>query len=323
MRNFKVKFALTLILLFVFGFVSIGAAKEFPSKPIKLIVPFPPGGGHGTLSRAFQVPFEKALKTKVVIECVPGGSTKIGSYKVLKAKPDGYTLLLLVGTMFVGNYYSGTYDSKMWEKLTPLGTIADGPYSMIEVRADSPFTTWKDLVKHAKANPGKLNCGGMGASGMNTLIFNDITQAAGIKCTYVPFGGGGKYTTALLGGHVDFIVCSPSEARAMIKAEKTKGIAISTNQRYKYFPDVPSFKELGIGDGIWLDYCIWGPPKMPKQIADTLADAIKTASEDPKFIKFNEDMLTNNVKFKAGPEIIKGLQKFDKRFGPKLAEFHK
>jgi tripartite-type tricarboxylate transporter receptor subunit TctC len=323
MRYVKTSIVLALTFICVLGFINLSAAEGFSDKPVRLIVPYPAGGGHGLLARGFQIPFEKALQTKVVVENIPGGSTKLGTMEVMKAKPDGHTLFLLVYTALVGNYYAGTYDSKVWQSLSPIGSIAFGPYGMFEVKASAPFGTWSELVKHAKANPGKMNCGGPGTSGMMNLIFTEVTKAAGIKCMWVPFAGDSGSKTALLGGHVDFRICSTTSAFGMIKAGETKGIAISTDERYMQFKDVPSFKELGIGEGIWLDYVIWGPPEMPKQIVDTLAAAIKTAIKDPAYVKFNEDTLTNGVRFKTGSIIKEDLQQFDRKFGPKLAAMYR
>ncbi len=108
----------------------------------------------------------------------------------------------------------------------------------------------------------------------------------------------------------------------MIKAGRTKGIAISTDDRFKPFQDVPSFKELGIGESIWLRYTIWGPPKLPKQVIGKLTEAITQAIKDPAYVKLNEDSLTNEVEFKPS-SVIKGeLKQFDRRFGPKLADMY-
>jgi tripartite-type tricarboxylate transporter receptor subunit TctC len=129
--------------------------------------------------------------------------------------------------------------------MVPIGNITSEPYGFVEALIESPFKTWADLVKAGKENPGKLSCGGPGAGGMMELIMDEITKASGIKTRYVPFAGAGASKIALLGGHIDFRVCQPPEAITMIRAGKTRGLAVSTDRRMEALPDVPTFKGAG------------------------------------------------------------------------------
>lgn len=254
------KIAVFLSVFLVAGFGTVAFAQKFPSKPIRLIVAFPPGGENDILCRAFQKPFGEALGTKVYVENIPGGSTKVGTMEVLKASPEGYTIIENADGGWVGLYYAKTYDIKVWEKLTPVATLTIEPWGIFEVKADSPYRTWADMVRIAKDNPGKLTCGTSYSGGMLELVFSEACKAAGIKAKYVPFGGGGPSLAALLGGHVDFRILAPSGALATIQSGKTRGLAVNSEKRMKLLPDVPTFKELGIGEGIWLTRSIWGPP---------------------------------------------------------------
>ena len=236
--------------LFLFLWGTIGMAADFPQKPIRMIIPWSAGGGNDVLCRAFQPAFEKVLGQKILIDNIPAGTTKVGTMELMKAKPDGYTLLFSTTESWLAYYYSKTYDAKVWEQMVPIGNVTSEPYGFVETRIESPFKTWADLVKAAKENPGKLSCGGPGAGGMMELIMNEITKAAGIQTRYVPFAGAGPSKIALLGGHVDFRVCQPPEAITMIRAGKSRGLAVSTDKRMEAIPDVPTFKELGIGGTI-------------------------------------------------------------------------
>jgi tripartite-type tricarboxylate transporter receptor subunit TctC len=321
MKNLKV---MTLILsVLAAAFTNSVMGQDFPTKPIRLIVPYAPGGAHDLLARGVQVPMGKALGTTVIVEDISGGSTKVGSMEVLKAKPDGYTLLFMGDVAWIGYYYSKTYDFKQWERATPIGCTVLAPYAFIQIRADAPYKTWAELVEYAKKNPGKLTCSGPGAGGMMELIFTQITQQAGMKCRFVPFAGASPAQTALLGGHVDFQLCNVSEAIAMIRAGKTRGIAITTDKRYELLPNVPSFKELNLGEGIWMQFAIWGPANMPRNIADKLAKAIEIAVKDPDFVTLVKDNLVNTPEFRPGPVVKEEVEKFDKTWGPKLAEAYK
>ncbi len=313
-------FSLTAIFILVFA--SDGMAEKFPSRPIRYIIPYSAGGGNDVLARAFQRPFEKELGVRVLIENIPAGTTKVGTMEGMKARPDGYTLVHMSDPGWVAYYYSKTYDTKVWEQLTPVGNLTSEPYGFVEVRAES-YKTWADLVKAAKANPGKLTCGGPGAGGMMELIMNEITRAAGVETKYVPFAGAGPSKTALLGGHISFRVCQPTEAITMIRAGKTRGLAVSTEKRMEALPDVPTFKELGIGDSIILTRSIWGPPKLPKEIVDVLTRAIERASKDPEYIKVAQDQLLYEVEYRPPHKLLDELRNFDKRYGARLAEAYK
>ena len=321
MRNRMTTLFLTLVL--VLGAVSAGLAENYPTKPIRCIIPYSAGGGNDVLARAFQVPFEKALGTKTLIENIPAGTTKVGTLELIKAKPDGYTIILSTNEAWVAYYYSKTYETKVWENMTPIGNITSEPYGFVEVRVESPYKTWADLVKAAKENPGKLTCGGPGAGGMMEVIMNEITKAAGIQTRYVPFAGAGPSKIALLGGHTDFRVCQPTEAITMIRAGKTRGLAVSTDKRMELLPDVPTFKELGIGESIILTRGVWGPPKLPQNIVNTVTQAMEKATKDPDFVKLVQDQLLYTVEYRPPDRVLRELINFDKRYGPKLAEAYK
>jgi tripartite-type tricarboxylate transporter receptor subunit TctC len=309
------------VILFSWG--SIGMAADFPEKPIRIIIPFSAGAGNDLSARTFQPFFEKVLGQRMLIENIPGGSTKTGTMELLKAKPDGYTLILSTSEAWVGYYYSKTYDFKAWERMQPIGSITSTPYGFVEVRAESPYKTWKDFVKAAKENPGKLTCGGPGAGGMTEVIMNEIGKAAGIQTTYVPFAGAAKAGVALYGGHIDFRITQPSNAITMIRAGKSRGLAVSTDKRMEEFPDVPTFKELGIGGTIYMSGAIWGPPKLPPYIVNKITSMIKKATEDPDFIKIVRGKRAQIVDYRPPEEMKANLKKFDDEFGPKLVEMYK
>ncbi|MFA5028596.1 MAG: tripartite tricarboxylate transporter substrate binding protein [Candidatus Methylomirabilota bacterium] len=304
------------------GWAEISLAANYPSKPIRVIVPYSAGGGNDVLLRAFQPALEKVLGQRLLIDNIPAGTTKVGTMELLKSKPDGYTLIFSTTEAWVGYYYSKTYDSKAWEQMTPIGNLTSEPYGFVEARADS-FKTWAELVAAAKKSPGKMTTGGPGAGGMMELIHNILNSASGIKTQYVPFAGAGPSKVALLGGHVSYRVCQPTEAITMIRAGKTRGLAVSTEKRMPAIADVPTFKELGIGTSILLTRGMWGPSKLPADLVATLTKAIEKASKDPEFVKVAEEQLLYTVEYRTPDTMKAELQKFDKEFGPKLAEMYK
>ena len=317
------------ITIFIFGFLAlfpwstIGMAADYPQRPIRVIVPWSAGGGNDVLCRAFQPAFEKVLGQKILIDDIPAGTTKVGTLELMKSKPDGYTLIFSTTESWLAYYYSKTYETKVWEQMVPIGNITTEPYGFVEALAESPFKTWADLVKVGKENPGKLSCGGPGAGGMMELIMNEITKASGIQTRYVPFAGAGASKIALLGGHIDFRVCQPPEAITMIRAGKTRGLAVSTDKRMEALPDVPTFKELGIAGTIDLTRSIWGPPKMPANLVNALTKMIEKATKDPEFIKVAQEQLLYTVDYRLPEKMRAELKNFDQKFGPKLAEMYK
>ncbi len=152
------------ITIFILGFLSlfpwstIGMAADYPQRPVRVIIPWSAGGGSDVLCRAFQPAFEKELGQRILIENIPAGATKVGTMELIKAKPDGYTLLFS-NEAWIPRYYAKVYDTRVWEQMTPVGTITSEPLAFLEVRAESPYKTWADIVKAAKENPGKLSCG--------------------------------------------------------------------------------------------------------------------------------------------------------------------
>jgi len=312
-------------LFLVLTLVSAGLAADYPTKPIRWVNPFAPGGANGLLALAFQKSFEKELGGKVLVENVPGGSTKVGTMEVVKAKPDGYTILIMSDRTWVFFYYSKVYDIKPWEVMTPIGNLSMEPYAFIDVKADGPYKTWADVVKAAKENPGKLTCGGTGAGGAAEYTMNEVTKAAGIKTSYVPFAGGAAAGTALLGGHIDFRIAAPSDAYPVISAGKTRGLGVGGYTRLKYLPDVPTFKELGLGESAVFPFTrsVWGPPKLPKNIVTILTKAMERASKDPEFVKMVETQLRYEVDYMPPEKLQKETINFDKMHGPKLAELSK
>ena len=136
-------------------------AQAYPSKPVRVIVPFAAGGSNDVIGRALQRPLARYLNGTIVVENMPGAATKIGVMEVMKAAPDGHTLLFASLASTMAYYYSGAFDDlKVHQQLTILGRSGQMPWGMLEARADAPFKNWQELVAYAKKNPGKLSAGG-------------------------------------------------------------------------------------------------------------------------------------------------------------------
>ena len=293
-------------------------ANDFPSKPIRVIVPFAAGGANDLIARALQRPLGKALGGTVVVENRAGGSTKIGTQALLRAEPDGHTLLLLGHVALMSYYYSGIYDSKVWDEMTVLGQTGQMAWGMLEARADAPFQTWQELIAFAKKNPGKLSAGGPALGGMMNLIILESAASAGIDITYIPYAGGAPSGAALLGGHVQYRVAQPPEVYPNVKAGLTRGLAVAFPTRLPEMPDVPTLKELGIQEDVPVfGFDFWGPGQMPAALAQQISKAIEEAVKDPEYIEVAK-RLTYQPIF-TSPEVLKvSIKNFEGNVGPRL-----
>lgn len=325
MKKFTLVFSV--ILIVSMGIVMAQGQTEgydsYPNGPIRVIVPWSAGGGTDVIVRAFQPALEKELGQRLVIENISTGATKVGTMELIKAKPDGYTVLFS-NEAWITRYYSGVYTEKVWEQMAPIASITTESIATVEVKADSPFKTWNDLVQYAKANPGKLTCGNPGTGSPLDIVFEQMSEEAGIKVQYVPFAGGGASKTALLGGHIDFRLCQPTEAVAMVKAGETRMLVISDAERDPLFPDVPTFKEVGLDKVTSYRYIrgFWGPLGLPKEIIAKLNTAIEKATKDTDFIKL-ATQYAYTVEYKDTAAVDDFVKSFDRDFGPMLAEMNR
>jgi tripartite-type tricarboxylate transporter receptor subunit TctC len=297
---------------------ALAFAQSYPSKPIRVIIPFAAAGANDLVGRALQRPLGKVLNGNVVVENMPGASTKIAVNEIMKAAPDGHTLLLAGNVALLGYYYSGIYDTKIWDQMTILGQTGQMPWGVLEARADAPFKNWSELVAYAKKNPGKLSAGGPAPGGMMNLIVIETAKNAGIDVTYVPFAGGGPSGTALLGGHVEYRVAQPPEVYPNVRAGKTRALGVAFHSRIPEMPDTPTLRELGVMFDIppfGFDY--WGPPNMPAAVANQISRAIEQAIKDPEFTEVAKRLVYQPVF--TGPDALKASMKdFEKNIGPKL-----
>jgi tripartite-type tricarboxylate transporter receptor subunit TctC len=296
-------------LMLSLAFIPWAFSGDFPSRPITIVVNYNPGGAHDIIARALQAPLAEALKTPVIIENKPGGSTKIGTTSVRKADPDGYTLGIQTPSAWLRYHLAGVYDYKPWVELTPIGSVCREVAWIIEVRSESPLRSWQDLVKEAKKRPGELTCSGPAATGSKAMGFKVSTKAAGIECQYVPFKGNKPAQTALLGGHVDFSVTGPANSVPMMRAGKTRGLAISSDGRFWASPSVPTFTELGLGDPYGSFIAIWAPGGLSQDIATILAKGLEKAVKDPGYIDIIKNRYFMTPEYMNAMEITKAMLK--------------
>jgi tripartite-type tricarboxylate transporter receptor subunit TctC len=248
------------LLILIACAVSVQAeAQTFPNRPLRVIVPQPPGGGFDMVARTLSDPFATLLGQPVVVENRPGGGTVVGTDIVAKADADGYTVLLGASANLVlsaGLYSKLPYDPK--SDFTPVGIAATFSYTLV-ARNDLPFNSLKEIVQYARANPGKLTYASGGNGSGQHICAALLWHGAGASVTHVPYKGAALAYQDLIPGRVDLFFDASSTARGHVEAGRVKAIAVSSPARLAYHPAVPTVRETGVLDfemETWVGYFV-------------------------------------------------------------------
>src|SRR5499426_2706490 len=294
------------------------AQEPYPSRPITMVVPFPPGGVADLTARPVAAAMEKMLKNPVGVVNKQGAAGAVGMQSVAVAKPDGYTLLLALSSISIIPEADKLFNRPpafTVEQFAPIALISADP-TILVVPADKPWKTAKDFIDDAKKRPGQISYSSSGIYGTLHMAMELLSHAASIKLRHVPYAGAGPALTAILGGHVDALASGPAVVLPHIKAGKLRALAGWGDKRVAALPDVPTFKELGYPD---IEFYIWAgvfaPKATPEPIQAKLRETLKTATADPDF-KSAMDKLETPIAFKQGAE----FQKFFDADAKRLAE---
>jgi tripartite-type tricarboxylate transporter receptor subunit TctC len=293
------------------------AQDAFPSRPISLIVPFPPGGVADIVGRPFADALSRELKTPVVIENKTGAGGGIGMGFVAKAKPDGYTLLLALSSISIlpaADKVIGRPPLYQLDQLTPIARLTADP-TVLAVRADSPWKTLQDFVDDARKRPGAINYGSSGNYGTMHMPMEMFAQNAGIKLLHVPFTGAGPAVVALLGGTIEAVASGPSTVIPHVKAGKLRVLASWGDKRLASLPDIPTLTESGYEVVFFQWSGLFAPAGTPEPVTAKLREAARTAASDAKFVGALAAVETP-VQYLDAPE----MQKFWASEAKKLAD---
>jgi tripartite-type tricarboxylate transporter receptor subunit TctC len=250
----------------VLGITMAGAhaQSKYPTKPIRLLTPFAPGGGSDILARAISPHVTEALGQTVVVDNRPGGGGTLGAGIVVRAEPDGYTLILVSGSYGANAaLHDLPYDSVT--DITPIILVGTTGL-LVSVHPSLPIKSVKDLIAHAKANPGKLNFGSAGVGGLGHLSQEMFRLSAKVNITHVPYKGSGPVMNALLSNEVHSSFSSMVPSIPHVKAGRLRAIAVTTPKRARALPDVPTIGETVPGYDVTHWYGIWGPKNLPRDI---------------------------------------------------------
>jgi tripartite-type tricarboxylate transporter receptor subunit TctC len=257
------------------------AQAAYPAKPIRFIMPYPPGGSSEILARPIANELSKTIGQSVFIDYKPGGGSTIGADIVAKSPPDGYNMVMLLTAHAVNASLMPKlpYDTvKDFASITLAATLP----LVVVVNAQSNIRNLQDLIAAAKANPGKLNYASAGPGNTSHLAVEYFKTVAGVNLTHVPYKGSGPAITALLGREVDCIFDSLSSSLPQIQGGKFRAIAVSTQKRSKVLPDVPTIIEQGIaGFDVSVWYGIFAAAGTPAPIVQKLNSEIIRAMRAP------------------------------------------
>jgi tripartite-type tricarboxylate transporter receptor subunit TctC len=257
-------------------------AQEWPTKPVRMIVPFPPGGGTDTVARPLAAKLAQILGQQVVIDNRGGAGGTIGAGLAAKSPPDGYTVLLysVHGAVAAAAYKTLPYD--LQKDLVPVTTVAIFPDVLLAANR-VPAKTLPELITWAKANPGKLNCGSAGNGTSRHLSCELFNAAAGISATHVPYKGTGPATQALMAGEIDWVFEALGSAAGQIRAGTVRPIVVTSAKRSPAFAEIPTAMESGLaGFEVTSWYGLWVPVGTPAAVVQKLNDAVVKAFADPE-----------------------------------------
>jgi tripartite-type tricarboxylate transporter receptor subunit TctC len=266
------------------------AQGKFPDRPVTIVVPSAPGGTTDFTARLIAEPLSRALGQQVVVDNKPGASGNIGNQIVAKAKPDGYTLLLAYSGFQVGNPH--LFKKTGWDPIkdfAPVSMLTRAP-QLLATRANLPVNNVRELIAFAKANPGKVNYASSGAGSIQHIAGELFKQMTGTFITHIPYRGAGPAVQDLLGGQVDIFITTPASVVQHIKADKLKGLTVTSNTRLSSLPQVPTTREVDLKD-FTLDswFALYAPAGTPNDVVQLLNTEIAKILTSPDLKKRAED----------------------------------
>jgi tripartite-type tricarboxylate transporter receptor subunit TctC len=239
-------------------------AQSYPTKPVRLIVPFAPGGGTDIVARVVAQKLTESLGQSVVVDNRPGAAGTIGVETTVRATPDGYTMIVVSGS-YAANaaLYKLPYDPV--SDVTPIALIGESGF-ILATHPSVAAKSVKELIAMDKAKPGSLNYGSTGTGGITHLATELFNQMAGVKLTHVPYKGTGPALNDLMGGQIQLMFGAMPALVPQVKGNRLRGLAVTTSKRVTAVPDIPTLADSVPGYEAILWYAAWGPKGLPRDI---------------------------------------------------------
>jgi tripartite-type tricarboxylate transporter receptor subunit TctC len=294
------------------AFGSLAMADTYPSRPIKVIVPYAPGGGADSFARLSAPELEKILGAQLLVENMAGANSAIGAQAMAKAKPDGYTLLFTTDSTAVANpllYKTLSYKA---EELVSVGTLNEVALGIVV--ADSlPIKTFKELVEYTQTHKGNLAYGSYGLGSQAHMMGEAYNKLTDSKLVHVPYKGAAPAVTDVMAGQVLFTFPALITVRGNLQAQKIRMLAVTSSTRLPNLPEVPTFKELGyekMSVGAWYGY--FAPKDTPDPVIMKFNSALATLLQDKVFIEKLVDR--GAIPLVSTPEQMRALIEKEKKF---------
>jgi len=282
------------------------AAQDFPTRPINIVAPFPPGGQADLMARPTAAAMEKILKNPVVVVNKTGAAGAVGMAYVANSKPDGYNLLMALSSISIIPEADKLFDRKpayTMDQFAPIALVSADP-TILVCRSERPWKSVKELVEDAKKRPDEISYSSSGIYGTLHMAMEMLVHAAGIKLKHVPYGGAAPALTALLGGHVDCMAAGPAVVLPQVKAGKLRPLAGWGEKRIAVLPDLPTLKELGYNAEFYIWAGMFAPKGTPEPIMKKLRDTVRAAMQDGDF-KTAMDKMETPIAYLDAPEFQK------------------
>ncbi len=307
MKSVKKLLVITMCMGLIGALPALAGADEYPTRPISIIVPFPPGGVADLVARPFAAAMEKHLKQPVVVVNKTGAGGAVGMQAAAVSKPDGYTVMVALSSISVMPEVDALFGRPQTYKLkdfAPIALLTADP-TIFVIKKESPWKTVADFVADAKKRPNEIKYASSGVYGTMHVAMEMFAHSAGIKLRHIPTGGGGPALTSLLGGHVDTISGGPNVSIPHIKAGTLRVLAGWGDKRLASLPDVPTLKECGYKD---VEFYIWSgffaPAATPPAALKVLREGARVAAASPEFKAAMQKMDTP-IKYLDAPEFQK------------------
>ena len=294
------------VMLFAGG--ALAASGDYPSKPVRLIVPFAPGGGTDIVARVLAQKLTESFKQTVIVDNRAGGGGTLGVETAVRASPDGYTTIIMSGS-YATNAAMFKMSFDPVNDILPMGLIGDTAFVLV-LHPAVPLKSVAELVAHAKAKPGVLNYASSGTGGIAHLSGELFDLLAGTRMTHIAYKGTGPATNDLLGGQVQLLFGSAPAVVPLIRAGRLRALAVTTLKRMSSFPDLPTIDEAGVkGYEVVLWYGVLGPKGLPKAMVERWNAEIRKATKLPDM---RERLLSEGFEIDdSPPSVFQALLKRD------------
>lgn len=260
-------------------------AQNYPTKPIRLIVPFAPGGGTDITARSIALKLGESWKQQVIVDNRPGANGTIGVDLAAKAAPDGYTLTMISSSHAVNVSLLKTVPYDLLKDLTPVTQATRQPYSLV-VHPSLPVKSVKQLVALAKSRPGALNFGSSGAGGLSHLAGSLFAALANVNIVHIPYKGGNPAMIDVIAGQIQLLFSTLLQAGPHVKSGKLRALAVTTAKRWPGTPELPTMMEAGVaGYEVTQWYGVLAPARVPPEIVARLNNEIARILHEPEVVK--------------------------------------